>query len=108
MAGLVWQSRRMTANKHQNVGIAPDGVKIREAMNRVCWIVWKRPLIRLRHLLPHKKRGGEGRSIGKAWDFILSARAARAVGMTTLLLAAPVQAVTLDRTASVIDQQVLT
>jgi hypothetical protein len=33
MAGLVWQSRRMTANKQENVGIAPDGVKICEARN---------------------------------------------------------------------------
>ncbi len=89
MAGLVWQSRRMTANKHENVGIAPDGVKICGAMKEMIEVTNRRKQPRLSRA-------------------IAAARAACVALFLSSILGVPARAVTLDRIAAVIDQQVLT
>ena len=107
MAGPVWQSRRMTANTQENVGIAPDGVKIRREMHELVDLSFQAAGAAERRgtagnpLLKHNVRSDRGG--------FLTALGMTIVALTfELALTAPVRAVTVDRVAAVIDQQVLT
>src|ERR1019366_10415445 len=91
MAGLVWQSRRMTANKHENVGIAPDGVKICGAMSARLKLTGV-PNLMMTHPISQRIQ-----SLGVT-----------IVSVIVFVLPSTARAATLDRIAAVIDQQVLT